>query len=340
LILKHGISNKANRTAILFAILAFLVCRTTYGAPTHSGIVLSGIRTESPLAQGDWSRLVIPLKRAGNLILIEARIDSLYGNFILDTGAPYLVLNQTYFRSYETNSQTASVGLNGTSTATRTTIPKLDMGILFYEDVEADIVNLRQIEDQKKIQIFGLLGTNLFTGLLIQIDLVLNQMVLCRLDALGNATTATDSLSADTLFRTTNPDLQLTFKLCDDKIFVPVEIGGQKMNWILDTGAETNVVDAWSKKKVIKEFIVNRRINLVGSTGEKQEILLGVMPQTFVGDEVFPMQQTIVTSMQELSETCSLYIDGILGYSFLSQGVFTINFVKKEFSMYFYNTSK
>ena len=112
------------------------------------------------------------------------------------------------------------------------------------------------------------------------------------------------------------------------------------MNWILDTGAETNVVDAWSKKKVIRDFVVNRRINLVGSTGEKQEILLGVMPETSVGNISFPMQQTIVTSMQELSETCSLYIDGILGYSFLSQGIFTINFVKKEFSMYFYNSIK
>ncbi|MFM9984017.1 MAG: aspartyl protease family protein [Flavobacteriales bacterium] len=301
---------------------------------------LTGLKTESPEAKGDWSRIVIPLKRAGNLILIEARIDSLYGNFILDTGAPYLVLNQTYFRSYETSTKTASVGLNGTSTATRTNIPKLDLGILFYEDVEADIVNLRQIEDQKKIQVFGLLGTNLFTGLLVQIDLVLNQMILYRLNATGEVIFESDSLSADTLFRIANPDMRLTFKLCDDKIFVPVEIGGQKMNWILDTGAETNVVDAWSKKKVIKEFVVSRRINLVGSTGEKQEILLGVMPQTHVGEEVFPMQQTIVTSMQELSETCSLYIDGILGYSFLSQGVFTINFVKKEFSMYLYNASK
>jgi len=41
--------------------------------------------------------VTIPIKRAGNLIIVEAQIDSIAGNFVLDTGAPYLVLNATYF---------------------------------------------------------------------------------------------------------------------------------------------------------------------------------------------------------------------------------------------------
>ena len=45
--------------------------------------------------------ILIPLKRAGNLFLIEARIDTMVGNFIVYLGAPYLVLNATYFRDYE-----------------------------------------------------------------------------------------------------------------------------------------------------------------------------------------------------------------------------------------------
>lgn len=323
----------------ILTLLVALMCVCATGSSGLQDIVLSGLKTETPVAQGDWNTLTIPLKRAGNLILIEARIDTFSGNFILDTGAPYLVLNQTYFRSYEPATSTASVGLSGEASASRARIPRLSLSDVYYENVDADIVNLSQIEDKKKVRILGLLGTNLFSGLQIRLDLVRNEMVLYRLDSNG-VVLQTDSASADTLARSKNPDLSFTFRLCDDKIFVPVEIGGQKMNWILDTGAETNVVDAWSKKKVIKEFMVNRRINLVGTTGEKQEILMGVMPETRVGDMPFPMQQTIVTSMQELSETCSLYIDGILGYSFLSQGVFSINFVSKEFSMYFYNTQK
>ena len=56
----------------------------------------NAIRDPDP--SGDFNTLIVPIKRAGNLIIVEAQIDTLVGNFVLDTGAPYLVLNATYFR--------------------------------------------------------------------------------------------------------------------------------------------------------------------------------------------------------------------------------------------------
>src|SRR5215207_700895 len=48
----------------------------------------------------DSSSCIIPFNRVGNLIVIKAKVDTTEGNFILDTGAPHLVLNLTYFRDY------------------------------------------------------------------------------------------------------------------------------------------------------------------------------------------------------------------------------------------------
>jgi predicted aspartyl protease len=42
-------------------------------------------------------KIVIPLVRVSNLFMVEATVDGQTGNFVLDTGAPGLVLNQTYF---------------------------------------------------------------------------------------------------------------------------------------------------------------------------------------------------------------------------------------------------
>lgn len=42
---------------------------------------------DDAIPMGNFERLEIPLKRINNLFLIEARIDSLEGNFIFDTGA-------------------------------------------------------------------------------------------------------------------------------------------------------------------------------------------------------------------------------------------------------------
>jgi hypothetical protein len=108
------------------------------------------------------------------------------------------------------------------------------------------------------------------------------------------------------------------------------------MNWIFDTGAESNVVDALSSKKILKEFVVLRRINMTGTTGSKQEVFLGYFNQINVGEQSFPMQQTLLVGMQELNQTCSVFIDGILGYSFFSQGIVTMNFMTKDFSLYLY----
>ncbi|NTW26393.1 MAG: hypothetical protein HGA37_16960, partial [Lentimicrobium sp.] len=62
---------------------------------------------------GDFQTVVIPLKRAGRLFLIEARIDDQEGNLIFDTGASGLVLNRTYFRKYAAYEKAAGGGITG-----------------------------------------------------------------------------------------------------------------------------------------------------------------------------------------------------------------------------------
>ena len=53
---------------------------------------------EKILLANDSSSCIIPFSRAGNLIVVKAKADTIEGNFILDTGAPNLVLNIIYFR--------------------------------------------------------------------------------------------------------------------------------------------------------------------------------------------------------------------------------------------------
>lgn len=320
-------------------LLTMICCMAAELVYAHSGVLkLSGVTASTPEMKGDWQVLTIPLKRAGQLFLIEAEIDTLRGNFILDTGAPYLVLNKTYFRPGIRDLSATASGVNGNSAqeVERITVSRLKLSELYYEDIEADVTNLGHLENKRETKILGLLGVNLFRNCKLVLDSRANQLILYRQDQLANESlqpvTYTDTLLADK-----TPDISTPFRLCDNKIFIPVEVSGQKMNWILDTGAETNVLDAWSNKKIMREFIINRRINLTGSTGEKQDVLLGVMPQLQVGSESFLMQQALVTSMKELSEACSAYIDGILGNNFLSQGIYVIDFKKNQFTMYLYN---
>ena len=314
-----------------------LVMSLSLGVFAWHDVALSNFTPSDPQVLGDWERLVLPLKRSGNLLLLEGKIDSIQGNFIIDTGAPYLVLNSTYFRNYALGKQTSVTSVSGSvDAAQRGFISQLNFGELQYNAVDADITGLSQLENKLGIRVLGLLGTNLFSQFLIKIDIQKSQLILYRAikgSVIKSSWKEDVSLISpiDTL-----PSLRVAFKWCDNKIFMPVEVAGEKMNWMFDTGAESNVIDALSKKKILKEFNVSRRVNLTGAGGQKKEVFLGTMSEMSVGEQSFQMQPTIMTGMQEMNEVCSVFVDGILGYSFFSQGVFTIDFTSREFCLYLY----
>jgi len=121
--------------------------------------------SNDPIIRTDTPSCVLPFSRAGNLILIKARVDSIDGNFILDTGAPGLVLNITYFRNYpQTVHDAEQTSITGTSSSTvaKTTVSELNFGTYHYYKAEADLLNLGHIENTKNIKILGLLGMGLF----------------------------------------------------------------------------------------------------------------------------------------------------------------------------------
>ncbi len=120
----------------------FTLCSFLKGFAWHD-ITLSNFTPSDPQVVGDWERLVLPLKRSGNLLLLEGRIDSIQGNFIIDTGAPHLVLNSTYFRNYALGKQTSVTSVSGAvDAAQRGFISQLNFGELQYNAVDADITGL------------------------------------------------------------------------------------------------------------------------------------------------------------------------------------------------------
>jgi hypothetical protein len=45
--------------------------------------------------------------------------------------------------------------------------------------------------------------------------------------------------------------------------------------------------------------------------------------------------ETVITSLESLSEAYGVTISGMLGYNFLSKGVYCINFVKRQMDIQF-----
>ncbi len=282
-----------------------------------------------PPPMADFKTLIVPIKKAGNLIIVEATVDSLEGNFVLDTGAPYLVLNETYFRDAPQIAAQESGGINGSTRSFTTVVHNFNILDLKYSRLTADVTDLSAIENGRGIKILGLLGTRLFAKFAITVDLVKSVLYIQKLDLAGNIP------ETEKLYH--NRSMMSPFKYLNDVIYIKAAINNATRWFAFDSAAETNLLDYESSKKLVKAMQVINRTKVTGIGGTGFEVIYAKFDQLTVGDHVFTQNHVLLTDLEKMGKAYDHTVEGILGYDFFARGVFTINFVKKEFEMYIYN---
>jgi predicted aspartyl protease len=316
----------------LFVILLSLLLSNRAIAKPRLRVTTGGIELSSPdpIFTDDAKTVTIPIKRAGNLIIVEAQIDSIAGNFVLDTGAPYLVLNATYFRDMPHLADRESNGINGTAAGTfKTQVQNFNIGFdLHYNKLMADVIDLSAIENSKKIKILGLLGTQIFRKIAITVDLFHNVMYLHKLDSKGNL--------ADQERPFAQPDMKTSFKNMNDVLFIQGVINNKKLWFAFDTGAESNLLHTNVSSKILKVMTIVNKSKIVGVGGSGYEIIYANFNKLTIESYVFNNNRILLANLDHLGKAYGQSVDAVLGYDFFSRGIFTINFVKNEFEMYIY----
>jgi hypothetical protein len=290
-------------------------------------ILFKNATLQDPTPSGEFTTLVIPIRRAQNLIVIEAQVDSLQGNFILDTGAPYLVLNQTYFRDYPKYKEQEAGGVNGDAgNSFQTKISHLNITELSYDKLQADVTDLSGIENSRGIKVLGLLGTRLFSNFAITIDLFQNVLYIHKLDKSGNIP------EKEVIYR--EPYLKMPFYFANNAIFLKGSVNDHQLWFAFDTGAETNLIDYHQTKNLMEYMHIINRSKLTGVGGSSYEVIYAKFDKLVLGDRTFMYNHVLITNLEKMGKAYGHDVDGILGSDFFSRGVFCINFVKKEFEMY------
>lgn len=276
---------------------------------------------------GGADSCVIPFSRAGNLILIRVRADTTEGNFILDTGAPGLVLNLTYFRDYPavTEPNEEQSGITGNVSAVKKTlVGKLSFDCVTGNAVNADLVNLGHIENARGIRIFGLIGLSIIRRFEMIIDYENSLLYLYRIPK-KNALALKSYLLKDTSAYNTVP-----IKVWNNKIVAQPYIAGKKLRLIIDSGAESNVLDSRLPDKVFENVEVLRRIKLTGAGDKKVEALYGNLNNLTIGNQNTGSLPVIITNLEKTCLIDNECFDGILGFDFLSLHKIGFNFVTNK----------
>jgi hypothetical protein len=318
----------------LLLIMLLFTCRFSVAGSEHVTIgsitFKNAMPDPDPSPTGDFKTLVIPIKRAGNLIIIEAQIDTLEGNFVLDTGAPYLVLNETYFRDLPHVADQESAGINGAAGNSFTTyVRNLNILDLRYPKLRADVTDLSSIENGRGIKILGLLGTRLFADFAVTVDLFRNTLYIQRLDENGNIP------DAEKVFH--DRFMVSPFRMLNDVILMKGTVNDNSLWFAFDSAAETSLLDYRRSKKLIPNMEVISRSKIMGIGGTSIEVIYTRFDDLVVGDRKYMKNRILITNLEKMGNAYGYKIDGVLGYDFFVRGIFTINFVKKEFEMYIYN---
>lgn len=315
----------------MFALIAFshfhAIANNFPNPPgKHKNISIS-FQTLQAAPGTDSLSCIIPFSRAGNLIILRAKADTTDGNFILDTGAPGLVLNITYFRDYpatvaENEEQT---GITGTVAAvTKTQVSELALGCIKSNMVAADLLNLGHLETVKGIRILGLLGLSVFKQFEMIIDYENSLLYLHRIGK-KEAASYKHAMLKDTAAYSTVP-----IEIWNHKILTTTMLAGKKLKLIIDSGAESNLLDSRLPSRVFDNVEILKRINLNGAGNKKVEALYGNLSNLTIGNQQTGTLPVIITNLEKTCLADNNCIDGILGFDFLSLHKIGFNFVNNK----------
>jgi hypothetical protein len=270
---------------------------------------------------------IIPFNRVGNLIVLKAKTDTIEGNFILDTGAPGLVLNITYFRGYpiatQHDGEQASIA-GSTNGIQKTSVKELSFGNLQFVRTEADLTNLGQIENARGIRVLGLLGVDLFKQYEMIIDFEKSLIYLHRIGRKEASSYKHKLLNDTSAYKT------LPFDIKDNRIITTTEAEGRKLKLVIDCAAESSILDSRLPNKFFENVTITRRVKLAGPGNKRIDAFYGSLNKlTIAGLDVSNLPVTI-TNLEYTCFALGGCVDGVLGFDFLSLHKIGFNFVNRK----------
>ncbi|WP_336518327.1 aspartyl protease family protein [Pollutibacter soli] len=292
---------------------------------TNLSITIDALKIKG--AASNANSCIIPFTLAGKLIVVQGRADTVQGNFILDTGAPDLVLNNTYFRNYivstsNTEQEASITGIGEQSK--RITVKQFQLGTLSYSKTYADVLSLGHLEDARGLKILGLLGISLFKDCELMIDFENRQIHLYRISKKEKETYIHPLLA-------THPRVSvMPFELRENRILVDTKIGNKELQFVIDYAAESNVIDSRLPEKVLDSVRVTGRVLLTGTGSKKIEAATGDLSAITIGPMQFKKLPVIITNLENTCFGTLNCINGVLGHDFLSGYTLVFNFVTRK----------
>lgn len=264
--------------------------------------------------------VVVPARVLNGLLLVEAEVDGRRGNFLLDTGAPALVLNKREFAAPEgTLAAAGGAGVNGRMAGMSYHLAQhFDWQGISFQQKEVPTLDLTSLEQKLGgLPLLGLIGYNLLSQYALTLDYRGGQVRLHKPDPAAAPPAAL---------------MRVPFTLNGHLPVVALTVEGQTFQVGVDCGAQANLLDQQYQPGLARVLRRASTAQLSGADAATRSVATARLPEVrLAGPLVFRKQTTVFADMAHLNQNPNRPpLQGLAGYPLLSQYCPTIDYVNKE----------
>lgn len=255
----------------------------------------------------------------GGLVVVRASVDGQEGNFVLDTGAPGVVLNT---KRKEGNTVQA-VGLGGGIELGEVELAAFEWGMIKKADFTGMTLDISQLEQASGRDLMGLIGY----------DVLQNYELL--FDYRKRIIRMYDARKAEK-FRPAGNTTIVPFKLNGHLPVLSVKMGGKRAYLGVDSGAEVNLLDDSFFAKLKGEHLTDMEVERVsGLDKRRQKVHSAKLDELEISDAEMENLRFLFLDLSPVQEQAEVRMDGVLGFPFFANHRISINYKKKK--MYIWN---
>ncbi len=271
----------------------------------------------------------IPFQLIGKLIIIELEINGKSGNYILDTGTSDIVLNSQYFSVQGATKMGEAIGISGQPIVVYRHIVNLQIADHHWKKVQAKVLPLAHLSDLKGLPIMGLIGSYIFLDYQLVLDFEQRQLTMIKVAGKEKELPYVDPRPADVL---------LPFKWKTVMPTIEIFVGGYRLDFGLDTGAEVNILSADHAKTLGDQLVTSHNKNLTGVHHRARLVKSVILKDLVLGQFFCPNLNVVLMPMQKFNfDGNGKPIDGVIGSDFLLHFKAAINFKTRTIALWHRN---
>ncbi len=252
------------------------------------------------------------------MIVVQAELDGQPLNFILDTGSPMMILNEKVMESADFQANSLQGGMSG---AWKTINMFAWAGVRKF-DMQALSTDIGALEMVTNRPIAGLIGYDFLEGFELLIDF---ERLLITLVPQGSAVIM-DGWALKS---------QLPFTMAGHLPVIEAKIGNVSLRLGLDTGANTNLLNASKADELDKELVTPvSSAGVIGMTGNAYKTYAADVVETSIGGLNFWNMRFVFSDISHLQNLVDNQVDGLLGFPFFKSGKFSVNYSTKVISIW------